>query len=59
MKSALEFCFSTHYFVAIPYLSYGIYQNISASEQVHQWFALYSWVGVIVLVAWALSLSEN
>ena len=55
-EAALEFRFRGPIILLLYlYLSYGIYQNISASEQVHQWFALYSWVGVIVLVAWALS----
>lgn len=55
-EAALEFRFRGPIILLLYlYLSYGIYQNISASEQVHQWFTLYSWVGVIVLVAWALS----
>lgn len=36
------------------YLSYGIYEILPA-EQVKDWFMLYSWVGVIIFVAWMLS----
>lgn len=36
------------------YLSFGIYEILS-SEQVKDWFMLYSWVGVIIFVAWILS----
>ncbi|WP_337080350.1 diguanylate cyclase [Acinetobacter pittii] len=36
------------------FLSFGIYQ-VLPSEQVLSWFSYYSWVGVIVLIAWILS----
>ena len=36
------------------FLSFGIYQ-VLPSEQVLSWFSFYSWVGVIVLIAWILS----
>ncbi|KQE85029.1 MULTISPECIES: GGDEF domain-containing protein [Acinetobacter calcoaceticus/baumannii complex] len=36
------------------FLSFGIYQ-VLPSEQVLPWFSYYSWVGVIVFIAWILS----
>ncbi|NUF17221.1 GGDEF domain-containing protein [Acinetobacter lactucae] len=36
------------------FLSFGIYQ-VLPTEQVLPWFSYYSWVGVIVLIAWILS----
>lgn len=36
------------------FLSFGIYQ-VLPSEQVLPWFSYYSWVGVIIFIAWILS----
>ncbi|MGR2825027.1 diguanylate cyclase [Acinetobacter sp. 1124_18A] len=36
------------------FLSFGIYQ-VLPTEQVLPWFSYYSWVGLIVLIAWILS----
>ncbi|MDC5643332.1 GGDEF domain-containing protein [Acinetobacter baumannii] len=36
------------------FLSFGIYQVLS-TEQVLSWLSYYSWVGIIVLIAWILS----
>ena len=37
------------------FLSYGTYITIPDSQLALQWFSLYAWVGIIVLVAWLLS----
>lgn len=36
------------------FLSFGIYQ-VLPTEQVLPWFSYYSWVGIIILIAWILS----
>ncbi len=36
------------------FLSFGIYQ-VSPTDQVLSWLSYYSWVGIIVLIAWILS----
>jgi len=36
------------------FLSFGIYQ-VLPTEQVLPWFSYYSWVGLIILIAWILS----
>ncbi|WP_335975458.1 diguanylate cyclase [Acinetobacter calcoaceticus] len=36
------------------FLSFGIYQ-VLPTEQVLSWFSYYSWVGVIITIAWVLS----
>lgn len=36
------------------FLSFGIYQ-VLPTEQVLSWFSYYSWVGVIIFIAWILS----
>ncbi|EPQ5005346.1 GGDEF domain-containing protein, partial [Acinetobacter baumannii] len=36
------------------FLSFGIYQ-VLPTEQVLSWLSYYSWVGIIVLIAWILS----
>jgi diguanylate cyclase (GGDEF)-like protein len=55
-EAALEFRFRAPIiFLLYIYLSYGIYQNISESAQVHQWLTLYAWVGFIIFTAWIVS----
>lgn len=54
-EAALEFRYRAPIILFLYlFLSYGIYQNISSTE-VYQWLALYSWVGIIILVAWIFS----
>ena len=40
------------------YLSFGIYEILS-EDHVKEWFMLYSWVGVIIFVAWVLALFKQ
>ncbi len=40
------------------YLSFGIYEILS-EEHVREWFQLYSWVGIIIFIAWGLSLIKQ
>lgn len=40
------------------FLSFGIYQ-VLPTEQVLSWLSYYSWVGIIVLIAWILSLIKK
>ncbi|RLL35178.1 GGDEF domain-containing protein [Acinetobacter cumulans] len=55
-EAAYEFRFRAPIiFFLYAFLSYGIYQTIQNDPIVFRWFALYSWVGVIVLFAWILS----
>lgn len=55
-EAALEFRYRAPIiFLLYIYLSYGIYQNLSETEQASQWLLLYSWVGIIIFIAWLFS----
>ena len=45
-------------FLLYLYLSIGIYKIIPAAD-VKRWFMLYSWVGIIIIGAWILSLIKQ
>ncbi len=53
--AAYEFRYRAHIILILYlFLSFGIYQ-VLPTEQVLSWLSYYSWVGIIVLIAWILS----